>query len=426
MSMLRILMIGMCALALLACSDDASELRQDGAIHLQAWFHAGQAGEREVIQAQVARFNERNPDVRVTLTLIPERSYNAQVQAAAIAGDLPDLLEFDGPYLYNYVWQGHLQPLDHLLPAAVRNDLLPSIVEQGSYRGKLYAVGSFDSGLGLFASRKVLEQGGARIPNGPDDAWTVQEFSALLEALAAEDRDGAVLDLKLNYPGEWFTYAFSPILQSAGADLVARRDYQSADGVLNGPAAVAAMGELQAWLRAGYVDPNLDDAAFVGGRVALSWVGHWEYPRYAEALGDDLLVLPLPDFGSGSRTGQGSWVWGISAAGRRAEAAARFLSFLLTPDEVLAMANANGAVPARRAAIDRSGLYRANGPLHLFVRQLTDGYAVPRPQTPAYPVITTAFQQVFFDIRSGADVQAALDRAVAAIDQDIADNKGYR
>ena len=424
--MLRILILGICTLALLACSDNAPDSRQDGAIHLQAWFHAGQAGEREVIQAQVARFNEHNPDVQVALTLIPERNYNAQVQAAAIAGELPDLLEFDGPYLYNYVWQGHLQPLDHLLPAAVRNDLLPSIVAQGSYRGKLYAVGSFDSGLGLFASRKALEQVSARIPNGPDDAWTAQEFNALLEALAAGDRDGAVLDLKLNYPGEWFTYAFSPILQSAGADLIDRRDYQSADGVLNGPAAAAAMGELQAWLQAGYVDPNPDDAAFIGGRVALSWVGHWEYPRYAKALDEDLLVLPLPDFGKGSRTGQGSWVWGISAAGRRAEAAARFLSFLLAPDEVLAMANANGAVPARRAAIADSDLYRVDGPLHLFVRQLTEGHAVPRPQTPAYPVITTAFQRAFFDIRNGAEIQTVLDGAVVAIDQDIADNKGYR
>ncbi len=90
------------------------------------------------------------------------------------------------------------------------------------------------------------------------------------------------------------------------------------------------------------------------------------------------------------------------------------------------MANANGAVPARKAAIANSERYRVGGPLRLFVEQLSGEYAVPRPQTPAYPVITAVFQQAFFDIRDGADVQAALDRAVAAIDQDIADNKGYR
>jgi multiple sugar transport system substrate-binding protein len=41
-------------------------------------------------------------------------------------------------------------------------------------------------------------------------------------------------------------------------------------------------------------------------------------------------------------------------------------------------------------------------------------------------VITSVFQQAFHDMRNGADVQVTLDRAAAVIDQDIADNKGYR
>jgi multiple sugar transport system substrate-binding protein len=185
------------------------------------------------------------------------------------------------------------------------------------------------------------------------------------------------------------------------------------------------MGALQDWFSACYVDPNLDDAAFVSGRVALSWAGHWEYARYAAALSDDLLLLPLPDLGQGSRTGQGSWVWGITEGSDHPQAGARWLEFLLQPAEVLAMATANGAVPATQTAVDRSALYGKDGPLRLFTRQLRGGLSVPRPQTPAYPVITSAFQQAFRDIRNGADVQATLDAAVAIIDQDIRDNQGY-
>jgi len=98
---------------------------------------------------------------------------------------------------------------------------------------------------------------------------------------------------------------------------------------------------------------------------------------------------------------------------------------LLRPDEVLAMTRANGAVPATREAIARSSLYKPGGPLRLFAAQLLDGYSVPRPQTPAYPIISSAFEQAFRDIQNGGDVQAALDRAVALIDRDIRDNKGY-
>ena len=357
--------------------------------------------------------------------MIPEGTYNGQVQAAAVAGDLPDVLELDGPFVYNYVWEGYLRPIGDLIGLQTKEDLLPSIVEQGTFRGKLYSVGTFDSGLGLYARRSQLEEVEVRIPNSPAEAWTVAEFDDLLTALADRDDDGAVLDLKLNYTGEWYTYAFSPPIQSAGGDLIDRRNYRSADGFLNGQDAVRAMTNIQAWIRGGRVDPNLDDAAFTEGRVALSWSGHWDYPRYRAAAGDDLVILPLPDFGYGTKTGQGSWCWGITSKCEQPAAAARFLDFLLQTDEVLAIADANGAVPGTTSAVAKSTLYRQGAPLHLFATQLMEGYSVPRPRTPGYPLITSAFQSEFANIRNGADVQQALDKAVATIDQDVEDNEGY-
>lgn len=395
------------------------------ALVLDAWFHSGRRDERRTIQDQIERFNASQDDVYIRANVIPEDTYNGQVQSAALAGDLPDVLEFDGPFLYNYVWQGNLRPLKDRLGDEIKNDLLPSIVEQGTFRGEFYAVGTFDSGLGLYGRRSALESVGARIPESPSEAWSVSEFEEILGKLAEADADGAVLDLKLNYDGEWYTFAFSPPLQSAGGGLIDRTDYQSAEGVLNGEASVEAMKEMQSWIEREYVDPNIDDAAFTEERVALSWSGHWDYPRYADAVGDDLVVLPLPDFGTGTKTGQGSWCWGITSNCQHPDEAARFLRFLLQPDEILAIVDANGAPPARRSAIARSELYGEDGPLRLFAQQLAEGYSVPRPRTPAYPTITDVFQGAFQDVRNGADVQATLNRAAAAIDEDIRDNEGY-
>lgn len=415
------------AIIALARCDTATEADRalDGTVTLNVWSHSGQPGERETLEAQVSRFNASQSEVRVQLTTLPERSYNAQVQSAALAGELPDLLEFDGPYLYSYVWQGELVPLDGLLDPEIRADLLPTILDQGTFAGRLYSVGTFDSGLAIYARRSLLEEAGVRIPESPAAAWKLEEFETALAALARKDEDGAVLDLKLNYPGEWLTYAFSPLIQSAGGDLIDRHGHRTAAEMLNGPAARKALRRVQAWFEEGYVDPNVDDAAFTQGRVSLSWVGHWEFPRYAARFGDDLALVPLPDFGTGTKTGQGSWNWGVTTGCRHPDRAVRFLEFLLRPAEVLAMANANGAVPATRTAINRSPLYRKGGPLRLFVEQLQGGFAVPRPRTPAYPVITSAFQRAFLDIRHGADVGEALDKAVALIEQDIEDNRGY-
>lgn len=405
-----------------ACGTGAAS--GDGVVEVKAWFHSGQEAERDTILAQVARFNAAQDSLRVDLTLIPEGSYNGQVQAAALAGELPDVLEFDGPFLFNYVWQGHLRPVDDLLPDLVLDDLLASILAQGTYRDRLYAVGTFDSGLGLFGRRSALEAVGARIPATPAEAWSVGEVQELLQRLSERDADGAVLDLKLNYRGEWFTYAFSPALQSAGGDLL-DRGRLVAGGTLDGQSSVRALATIQSWIEAGLVDPNVDDAAFTGGRAALSWSGHWDYRRFRQALGDDLLVLPLPDFGGGSRSGQGSWVWGITEGSRHPEAAAAFLTFLLQPHEVLAMAAANAAVPGTTTAASRSTLYAEGGPLRLFYTQLTEGYTIPRPRTPAYPIVTSAFQEAFTAVRGGEPVQSALEEAAAVIDQDIRDNRGY-
>ena len=409
----------------LGCSGGDVEQGPASPIVLEVWGHAGQEAERAVLRAQVSRFNAQHDDIDVRLTLIPEGTYNTQVMAAAVAGQLPDVLEFDGPYLYPYIWQGHLRPLDTLLDPEVLADLLPSIVTQGLYRDHLYSIGTFDSGLGLYASRRRLADVGARVAATPAEAWDIDEFNRVLRELAAGDADGAVLDLKLNYAGEWYTYAYSPLIQSAGGDLIDRSRYLMSRGTLNGRASVAALTAVQDWIAQGYVDPNIDDAAFTSARVALALGGHWNYAAYARALGEDLVILPLPDLGTGSKTGQGSWNWGITTHSHVPHAAALWLEFLLRPEEVLAMAQANGAVPATREAIRRSRLYGKDGPLRLFVEQLQGGYAVPRPRTPAYPFITAEFQRAFDRIRSGSDVRETLDRAALAIDREIEDNRGY-
>ncbi|MGD8784854.1 MAG: sugar ABC transporter substrate-binding protein [Thioalkalispiraceae bacterium] len=421
---MKLLLVTIICLSIIGCErteQDASNAE----VIVTVWAHAGQAGERQVTEQQLQAFERSNDDIQIKLTFIPERSYNAQVQAAAIAGELPDLLEFDGPYLYNYAWQGHLQPLEDLLTKELQQDLLPSIIKQGTYQGHLYGIGSFDSGLALYARRSILNKINARIPAHPAQAWSIKEFEQILLKLSEIDDDGAVLDLKLNYPDEWFSFGFSPVLQSAGGDLIDRNDYQVADGVLNGEASVSAMRSIQNWISAGHVDPNVDDAAFVSGRVALSWSGHWEYQRYHDAFGDDLVLVPLPDFGQGSRTGQGSWVWGISKRTKVTSQAVRLMTYLLQVEQILAVTKANGAVPATRSAIDQSRLYKRGGPLHLFVVQLAEAYAIPRPRTPAYPVISASFRQAFADIRNGRNVQQALSDAAAQIDEDIRDNRGY-
>lgn len=408
-------------------TEDVQAPTQKGTGEVSLWFHSGRGEERDALNQILVNFRDAHPDITVNAVELPEGSYNDQVQAAAFANDLPCLLDFDGPFVYNYAWGGFLIPLDDYVTEEMKNDFLPSIIDQGTFQdGKLYSLGQFDSGLSIWANREHLETAGVRIPT-LEQPWTTDEFNAALAALQQVDGVENALDLKMNYGrGEWFTYGFSPILQSFGGDLIDRSDYQSADGVLNGPETVAAMEMVQSWFQEGFVNPEpAGDTAFVEGKSSLSWVGHWVANGYMEELGDNLLLLPMPDFGTGPKTGMGSWNWGITSGCPNADAAWEVLEFLVEPEQILIMTDANGAVPARQSALEQSELYGADGMLNLFVQQIERGWAIPRPKTPAYPAITSSFAEAFDNIKNGADVKGQLDEAVRDIDQDIEDNRGY-
>lgn len=424
-------LVNCAVIALCFCQCQRNDTEPFARIALEVWIHSGQASERRTLEAQVAEFEKQNLDIDISLTTLPEGAYDKQIQAAALANKMPDILEFDGPYVYNYIWQNKLVPLDGLLTKEIKQDLIPSITAQGTLNGRLYAVGTFDSGLGLYALKNKLKKTGIRIPTSLKDPWTIAEFNDVLKKLAEAQPQNKehVIDLKANQHGEWIPYAFSPVLQSAGADLINRNTGQAL-GILDSPQAVSALSHLQMWYQKGWVDPNVDTRAFVSGRVPISWSGHWDYQsyaKYADEIGDELLVLPLPNFGNGSVTGQGSWNWGVTIACQNKVAAGRFLSFLLETKNVLKITYANGAVPGTRSALNNSKLYGHNGPLSIFATGLNQkGATVPRPKTAAYPMISAIFQKAYRDIRDGMDVGETLHRAAVTLDKDRVDNNNYQ
>ena len=186
-----ILVIAALVLPMTALAQDKTEVT--------LWFHSGQGSERDALADQIERFNAQSEEYEVVPIEVPEGSYSDQVSAAALAGDLPCVLDFDGPNVYAYVASGDLIALDEYFSEDLLSDVLPSIIDQGTVDGQLYSLGQFDSGLALWGNRAMLEEAGVRIPEGIDDPWTLDEFNAALEALAAVvPEDGYVIDLQFN------------------------------------------------------------------------------------------------------------------------------------------------------------------------------------------------------------------------------------
>jgi len=404
-----------------------------GPVEVTLWFHGGSVGESDTLRAQVQDFNNSQSKYKMTINEIPGGAaagsgYNDAVNAAAVAGTLPDLLDFDGPFLFNYAWGGYLTPLDDLIPSDLKADIFPSVLDSLKYNGKIYGIGQYDSGLALCGNKAILDEAGVRIPTSVDDAWTFEEFNDVLAKVKGVGGTEYSIDLKMNYgAGEWYSYAFTPIVWGNGGDLIDRTTYQTADGFINGEKTVEAVAWFKSLFDDGYaITTPPDDNEFVNGKAALGWCGHWMTTTYYNVLGENFVLLPMPNFGERQATGNGTWVWGITKDSKNPDGAMAFIQFLMKPEEVLRTVTQNGAVPATYSATDLSDLFKKGGRLSIFGEQLARvDIATPRPITPGYPVITSAFYTAIDNIIKGGDIQTELDAAADKIDKDLNDNNFY-
>ncbi|WP_299131665.1 extracellular solute-binding protein [uncultured Amaricoccus sp.] len=390
----------------------------------------GDPYEIDAVNAAAKAYEAANPGTTIELIHTPHDSYNEKVGAAVSAGNLPDIIELDAPFLSNYVWSGFLQPIDGLIDPALLADMTPSNVSQGTYPpdGKLYATALIDSTVVLYASKKQLDSLGIRIPAGVDDAWTGDEFQKILETLSTAEGVKWPIDLFRGYgtKTEWIPYGYEPLLISSGCDLIDRETW-TASGTFDSETCVKAAAMMAEWVKKGWVVPQSagTNQFYAEGRpAALAWGGYWLYSEAINAMGDDLIALPLPKFGDKGVSPNGTWIYAISKDASDPEAAGKFLSFMIQDPEYQAAYREHSAFPGLKSFGAASPLYAPGGPMAVAFEQ-AEKTAVPRPPHPAYPAITLAAQSAFTDIFDGADPQEELTKAAEEIDADIEDNDGY-
>lgn len=392
---------------------------------LSMWYHgAGNRVESTIIQQIIHDFNASQSDWVVKLQTFPVGAYNDAVVAGALAGNLPDILDVDGPNMPNWAWAGYMRPL-RIEDARIK-DFLPGT--KGIWNGKLYSIGLFDATLSLVSRRSTLEILGLRTPT-IDHPWNKDEFMAALRAAKASNRFAYALDLATqNNGGGWYTYGFTPFLWSFGGDLVDRSTYQSAEGVLNGEAAIAFGTWFQSLFKDGYAEAGQTqtdrETGFAKGRYAFSWQGSGTALRALEAF-NDTVFLPAPDLGHGAKVGSGSWQFGVSAVSKHPDGAAAFIKFALQDKYLAAFSDAAGLIPATKSATALTKNFRDGGALAPFF-DIAKAQGMLRPVSPGFPVQSDVFRKAMGDIARGADVTDTLDAAVDAIDTDIDRNRGYR
>lgn len=393
-------------------------------VTLELWKHETAQNEREAIKAMIDRFNNSQDDYTVDALSIPQSTYTDALVVGALAGNMPCIMDVDNPMLANFVWAEFLQPLDNLLPTNTFERISSSAI--GEIEGQIYAVGQFDAALALFTRRSTLEKIGARIPT-LETPWTKSEFETVLAQIKATGDYSYSLDLNTrdNNP-DWWIYAFLPLLQSFGGDIVDPENPSSVSDYYNSETSADWAEWFQGLIAKGYVNrKEPDDRGLQKGRTAMAYTGNWWVKDIAENLGDDLLILPPPDLGAGVVLGGGSWQWAISKGCAHPEGAAAFIEFITSDTEIAAIAEAAGMVPVTAEAAELTNQFRSGGDWRVFF-DLSNAFARQRPKTPAFVSLKNAFTRSMQDIIDGENVKDALDDAVDDIDFVIQSNNGYR
>lgn len=392
---------------------------------LSLWYHgAGNEVERNILEGIVNDFNGSQGDWKVVIEQFPQAAYNDSVTAAALSGELPDILDVDGPIMPNWAWAGYLAPLT--IDPAKLDGFLPGVI--GKWNDQIYSVGFWDAAMAMLTRKSVLEENGIRIPT-LDKPWTGEEFNEALATLKATGKYEYPLNIGMADKGEWYPYAYLPFLQSFGGDLVDRDGYQTAEGALNGDAAIEWGEWFQALVKDGMVPGTSQSLAdhqngFAAGKYAIDWTGNWLALQSLERFGDDVLFLPAPDFGHGSKIGAASWQFAVSAKSPNQEGANAFIEFAIQDKYLAAFSDGIGLIPPTKTSAEMTKNYKAGGPMAVFY-DLSAKQGTLRPVTPGYVVQSRVFQKAAADIADGADVATVLDTAVDEIDADIANNQGY-
>ncbi len=313
------------------------------------WGEDEASGLGDWLAAACAAFEHVRPDVRVETRLLRHDEVLPAFPAAAAAGRAPDLHFFwNGIYLVENVWRGHLAPLDDLIEpeelAAIGGG------PQSVVAGKTYRVGWYVISVVWIANTDVLARAGvSRLP----ESWAeLEEVCARVLAkgflpITAGDREG---DLSV----WWLTHFLTQELDH-GSD-VARLVLGELDW--REPGYHRHWTLLSRILGAGFVDLEtlpltLWDGLirFTEGRSAFTLGSGPMFASCRRALGDGVTPFVAPAAGTGRLAGlpivdtQGI---GIASASPRRELAAAFLCFLHDRERREALWEAVKLFPADR------------------------------------------------------------------------------
>lgn len=337
------------------------------------------------LDAQVAEFERRNPDIQVSMLSMGAGAMNPQKLMTAIVGGVPpDLVQQDRFTIGDWASRGAFRSLDDLLardaasndPLAIRKaDYVPATWAEAVFNGHTYAIPNSTDDRVLYYNKQCFRDAGLD-PNKPPQTW-----DELID-------DAAKMTIK-NPNGGYKRLGFVPGFGQGWLYLWSWQedgDVLSADGLhctLDNPQTVKALTAMVGWYdRLGGLDAinaasgswaGDDQDPFLIGQLAMRVDDDGvlaSIARYKPNLDFGVCPVPVPSerfrhegiFKNDPTwvTWSGGFAWAIPQGSRHVEASWRFMQWMNSPEAALLGAKAQAAYVHSKGSVFVPGLSANN------------------------------------------------------------------
>lgn len=404
---------------LTGCGEPKPRVNEEGESVITIWSPSDEPAIEEWWVNKIEEFNAAHEGEiqlqREAIVRADSYAYEDKVNAAITSNDLPDILFVDGPNVSVYAANKIIQPIDEMFTQEDWDDFLDSVKTQGTYDGKIYAVGATESSVALYYNQDMLDAAGITAPDKLEDAWTWSEFRDVAEKLTG---DGVVGTNIIMDQGEGLSYVLEQFWISNGTDFVSE-DGSTAEGYINSEEGVEAATFLNSLIQDGYANVNPIQKEFHNEKAATMLGGSWEVGTLEKDYPDlnwGVTYFPVADDGGIPTSPTGDWAAAVTKDVQDIDAASEVMNFLFSSDNVATYAQAIAKPPTRTSSYDMLPEYDEY-PRSLFKEQLMEtGH--PRPRTPSYTVLSPGFSEAMVNIFTGIDPKEALDQVAEETDKD--------
>jgi maltose-binding protein MalE len=326
----------------------------DGPRPLKIW-HAFEGSEQQKLNELCAAYG-----VKTEVLAVPFEGLKNKVLVAAPAGQGPDLIIGPQDWLGVFSAAKLLEPLPAAMAAQLAKDVSPVAAEGVTYDGKAYAYPLLLEGLALLRNPKLA-------PRSPKNLQELKQYALELEAGGVK---GFYFDLRELY----FSW---PFFSAYGAK-VFRENLQPG---MTGPEGVEAAQYLRGLREAGLIPVGAKNdfakSLFLEGKLAMTLNGPW-FLSDIRAKGLPYVIEPIPPGPHPANSFVGITGLMVNAQSQRKDEAFKFIEYMGSRDNIVALALASGRVPARLDAQVVAAKDPERGEdLKAFTRVVQQGVAMP-------------------------------------------------